>query len=223
MQQQLSISELLDLNQTIAAKVFENCTYPWQVLSKIKDEIMRIGPTLSKEEYDRPYEDVWIAKSAKIATSASINGPAIIGRNAEIRHCAFIRGNAIIGDGVVVGNSTELKNVILFNKVQVPHFNYVGDSVLGYCSHMGAGSITSNVKSDKTPVKVKTDHGIIETGLKKFGAILGDYVEVGCNTVLNPGSIVGRNVNIYPLSMVRGYIPAGSIYKNTGELVPKNM
>lgn len=223
MHPQLSISELLDLKQTIAAEAFEGCTYPWEVLSKIKDVILRIGPTLSKEKYDQVDTDVWIAKSAKIAASASISGPAIIGKNAEVRHCAFIRGNAIVGEGAVVGNSTELKNVILFNKVQVPHFNYVGDSVLGYCSHMGAGCITSNVKSDKSLVKVKIENEIIETGLKKFGAILGDFVEVGCNTVLNPGSIVGKNVNIYPLSMVRGYIPAGNIYKKAGEIVAKYM
>lgn len=221
MYQQLTINELLDLNQTIAAEVFDGCTYPWEVLSKIKDFILKIGPTLSKEEYDQVGNDVWIAKSAKIAPTASISGPAIIGKNAEIRHCAFIRGSAIVGEGAVVGNSTELKNVILFNKAQVPHYNYVGDSILGHYAHMGAGCITSNLKSDKTLVKVKMGEDSIETGLKKFGAILGDYVEVGCNTVLNPGSVVGRNSNIYPLSMVRGYIPARSIYKKAGEIVEK--
>lgn len=221
MYQQLTINELLDLNQTIAAEAFDGCTYPWEVLSKIKDFILKIGPTLSKEEYDQVGNDVWIAKSAKVAPTASISGPAIIGKNAEIRHCAFIRGSAIVGEGAVVGNSTELKNVILFNKAQVPHYNYVGDSVLGYYAHMGAGCITSNLKSDKTLVKVKMGEESIETGLKKFGAILGDYVEVGCNTVLNPGSVVGRNSNIYPLSMVRGYIPARSIYKKAGEIVEK--
>jgi len=221
MYQELSISELLDLSQTIAAEAFEGCTYPWEVLSKIKDTILRIGPKLPKEDYNQVGEDIWIAKSAKVAPTASISGPTIIGKDAEIRHCAFIRGSAIVGEGAVVGNSTELKNVILFNKVQVPHFNYVGDSILGYKSHMGAGCITSNVKSDKTLVKVRIGEEAIETGLKKFGAILGDYVEVGCNTVLNPGSVVGRNSNIYPLSMVRGYIPAKSIYKKAGEVVTK--
>jgi len=221
MYRELFINELLDLSQTIAAEAFEGCTYPWEVLAKIKETILKIGPTLSKDEYDQIGEDVWIAKSAKIAPTASINGPAIIGKDAEVRHCAFIRGNAIVGEGAVVGNSTELKNVILFNKVQVPHFNYVGDSVLGYKAHMGAGCITSNVKSDKTLVKVRIGDETLETGLKKFGAILGDYVEVGCNTVLNPGSVVGRNTNIYPLSMVRGYIPEKSIYKKAGEIVTK--
>lgn len=223
MYQELLIIELLDLNETIAADLFRRCTYPWEVLTQIGNEILMIGQTLPKEEYDMVDENVWIAKSAKIAPSASITGPTIIGRNAEIRHCAFIRGNAIIGEGAVVGNSTEVKNSILFNKVQVPHFNYVGDSVFGYRSHMGAGCITSNVKSDKTLVKVDFQGERIETGLKKFGAILGDNVEVGCNTVLNPGVIVGRNTNIYPLSMVRGVIPAGSIYKKAGEIVSKRI
>lgn len=182
---------------------------------------MELGKTLSKEEYDQVEENVWIAKSANVFPSAYIHGPAIIGKDAEVRHCAFIRGNAIVGEGAVVGNSTELKNVILFNKVQVPHYNYVGDSVLGYKAHMGAGSITSNVKSDKKLVVVKTPEGGIETGRKKFGAMLGDEVEVGCGTVLNPGSVVGRHTNIYPLSSVRGYVPAGSIYKRQGEVVEK--
>jgi NDP-sugar pyrophosphorylase family protein len=221
MYQQLETTKLLDLNETIASEILEKCTYPWEVLAQIGKEILRLGPTLPEEEYDKIGEDIWIAKSAKVAPTASINGPAIIDKNAEIRHCAFIRGNAIIGQGAVVGNSTEIKNAILFNKVQVPHFNYVGDSVLGFCSHMGAGCITSNVKSDKTLVKLRFGEERIETGLKKFGAILGDYVEVGCNTVLNPGTVVGRNVNIYPLSMVRGFIPAGSIYKKAGEVVAK--
>lgn len=219
MYQDLSISELLNLNETIAAGAFEGCAYPWEVLSKIKDEILRIGPLLSKDEYDQIGEDIWVAKSASVAPSASIYGPAIIGKNTEIRHCAYIRGSVIVGEGVVVGNSTELKNVILFNKVQVPHYNYVGDSILGYKAHMGAGSITSNVKSDKSLVCVKIGDDKIETGLKKFGAVLGDNVEVGCNTVLNPGSLVGRDVSIYPLSMVRGYVPRGSIYKKAGEIV----
>lgn len=218
---QLKIKALFDLKETIASGIFENCTYPWEALGKIKDEIVKIGETLSPEDYDKIDENIWIAKSAKVAATASINGPAIIGKDAEIRHCAFIRGSAIVGEGAVVGNSTELKNVILFNKVQVPHYNYVGDSILGYKAHMGAGSITSNVKSDKTLVKVKADGEIIETGLKKFGAILGDHVEVGCNSVLNPGTVIGRNSNVYPLSMVRGYIPEGSIYKKAGEICEK--
>lgn len=219
--EQLSIGSLFDLKETIAAKVFEGCTYPWEVLSKIKAAIIQIGNSLPEEEYNKVGKDIWIAKSAKVAATASIHGPAIIGKDAEIRHCAFIRGSAIVGDGAVVGNSTELKNVILFNKVQVPHYNYVGDSILGYKSHMGAGAITSNVKSDKSLVTVKFGDQKLETGLKKFGAILGDYVEIGCNSVLNPGSVIGRNSNVYPLSMVRGYVPEGSIYKKAGEIVTK--
>ena len=218
---ELTVNELYDLNETIAKDIFDNVTYPWEVLPKIGDFIVELGETLSKEEYDQVEENVWIAKSANVFPSAYIHGPAIIGKDAEVRHCAFIRGNAIVGEGEVVGNSTELKNVILFNKVQVPHYNYVGDSVLGYKAHMGAGSITSNVKSDKKLVVVKTPEGGIETGRKKFGAMLGDEVEVGCGTVLNPGSVVGRHTNIYPLSSVRGYVPAGSIYKRQGEVVEK--
>lgn len=218
---ELTVNELYDLNETIAKDIFDNVTYPWEVLPKIGDFIVELGKTLSKEEYDQVEENVWIAKSANVFPSAYIHGPAIIGKDAEVRHCAFIRGNAIVGEGAVVGNSTELKNVILFNKVQVPHYNYVGDSVLGYKAHMGAGSITSNVKSDKKLVVVKTPEGGIETGRKKFGAMLGDEVEVGCGTVLNPGSVVGRHTNIYPLSSVRGYVPAGSIYKRQGEVVEK--
>ncbi len=218
---QLEIKELYNLNETIAAKLFDGAVYPWEVLPKISSFIMELGSTLNEEEYEKTGENIWIAKSAKVAPTASITGPAIIGKNAEIRHCAFIRGNAIVGEGAVVGNSTELKNVVLFNKVQVPHYNYVGDSVLGYKSHMGAGSITSNVKSDKKLVVIKTSEGEIETGLKKFGAMLGDEVEVGCGTVLNPGSVVGRRTNIYPLSMVRGFVPADSIYKQKNEVVRK--
>ena len=190
-------------------------------MPKISNFILQLGETLREEEYEKRGENVWIAKSAKVAPTAYINGPAIIGKEAEVRHCAFIRGNAIVGEGAVVGNSTELKNVILFNKVQVPHYNYVGDSILGYKSHMGAGSITSNVKSDKKLVIVKTPEGNIETGMKKFGAMLGDEVEVGCGSVLNPGTVVGSHSNIYPLSSVRGYVPGGSIYKKQGEVVEK--
>jgi NDP-sugar pyrophosphorylase family protein len=221
MSEQIKIESLLDLTQTITADLFHGCTYPWEVLTKIKEGILSIGEGLSPDDYNKIGEDIWIAKSAKVAPTASISGPAIIDKDAEIRHCAYIRGSAIIGEGSVVGNSTELKNVILFNKVQVPHYNYVGDSVLGYKSHMGAGSITSNVKSDKSLIIVHTGEEKLETGLKKFGAILGDHVEVGCNSVLNPGTIVGRNSNVYPLSMVRGHVPEASIYKKAGEVVAK--
>ncbi len=216
------ISRLYDMSQTIAAKVFEDCTYPWEVLPKIGAFIVELGATLPEEEYNKVGENVWIAKSAKVAPTAFINGPAIIGKEAEIRHCAFIRGNAIVGEGAVVGNSTELKNVILFNKVQVPHYNYVGDSILGYRAHMGAGSITSNVKSDKTLVEITINGKRMSTNLKKMGAMLGDNVEVGCNSVLNPGTVIGRESNIYPLSMVRGYVGEKSIYKKVGEIVSKN-
>ena len=217
----LNMKQLFDYEQTLAAPLLEQYEYPWEVLAHIGDYIKQLGASLPEEEHDHPAEDVWIAKSASVAPTASISGPAIIGKGAQIRHCAFIRGNALVGEGAVVGNSTELKNVILFNKVQVPHYNYVGDSILGYASHMGAGSITSNVKSDKTLVTVRFGEERIETGRKKMGAILGDGVEVGCGTVLNPGTIVGRNTNIYPLSMVRGYVPEGSIYKNAGEVARK--
>ena len=222
MNDSIKISELFDLNETIAADIFDGCTFPWEVLSKIGDFIVKLGNTLPESEYEKRGENVWVAKSAKVFDSAYINGPCIIGKDAEVRHCAFIRGNAIVGEGAVVGNSTELKNAVLFNKVQVPHYNYVGDAVLGYKSHMGAGSICSNVKSDKKLVVVKDGEEKIETGLKKFGAMLGDHVEVGCGSVLNPGTVIGRNSNIYPLSPVRGCIPADSIYKNAAEIVKKN-
>lgn len=218
---ELLCQNLLDLSQTIAAELFEGKRYPWEVLSELGEFILKLGKELSEEEYEKHGEDIWIAKSSVVAPTASIHGPVIIGKKAEIRHCAFIRGNAIVGEGAVVGNSTELKNVVLFNKVQVPHYNYVGDSILGYRSHMGAGSITSNVKSDKTLVAVHYDGGNLETGRKKMGAVLGDLVEVGCGSVLNPGTVVGRNANIYPLSMVRGYVPEGCIYKKAGEVVAK--
>jgi len=217
----LTVKENYSLDQTIAKDIFNGVTYPWEVLPKISDFILELGATLSEDEYEKRGENVWVAKSAKVAPTAFINGPAIIGKDAEVRHCAFIRGNAIVGEGAVVGNSTELKNVILFNKVQVPHYNYVGDSVLGYKSHMGAGSITSNVKSDKKLVVVKAGEEKIETGMKKFGAMLGDEVEVGCGSVLNPGTVVGNHSNIYPLSSVRGFVPANSIYKKQGEVVTK--
>ncbi|MFT4145914.1 MAG: UDP-N-acetylglucosamine pyrophosphorylase [Mobilitalea sp.] len=221
MSEKLTNAFLFNLNETIAVELFEGTTYPWEVLCKIGDGILKMGETLSTDEYEKREDNVWIAKTAKVAPSASISGPAIIGKDAEIRHCAYIRGNVIVGEGAVVGNSTELKNVILFNKVQVPHYNYVGDSILGYKAHMGAGAITSNVKSDKTKVTVQSGEKKLETGLKKFGAILGDNVEVGCNSVLNPGTVVGRNANIYPLSMVRGFVPEASIYKRIGEVVTK--
>ena len=210
------------MEETIAAEIFKDRTYPWEVLPEIGAFIQKLGNTLSEEEYEKRGEDIWVAKSAKVFPTAYIHGPAIIGKNAEIRHCAFIRGNAIVGEGAVVGNSTELKNVILFNKVQVPHYNYVGDSILGYKSHMGAGSITSNVKSDKSLVTIQAGEEKVKTGLKKMGAVLGDEVEVGCNSVLNPGTVVGKKSNIYPLSMVRGYIPPCSIYKKQGEIVEKS-
>ena len=217
----LTVKENYSLDQTIAKDIFNGVTYPWEVLPKISSFILELGATLSEDDFETRGENVWVAKSAKVAPTAFINGPAIIGKDAEVRHCAFIRGNAIVGEGAVVGNSTELKNVILFNKVQVPHYNYVGDSVLGYKSHMGAGSITSNVKSDKKLVVVKAGEEKIETGMKKFGAMLGDEVEVGCGSVLNPGTVVGNHSNIYPLSSVRGFVPANSIYKKQGEVVTK--
>ena len=219
--QNIKISDMYTLDETIAKDIFEGVTYPWEVLPKIKDFIIKLGNTLPSDKFEKRGEDVWVAKSAKVFDSAYLGGPCIIDEDAEIRQCAFIRGSAIVGKGAVVGNSTELKNVILFNKVQVPHYNYVGDSVLGYKSHMGAGSITSNVKSDKTLVVVKNDEEEIETGLKKFGAMLADNVEVGCNSVLNPGTVIGRNSNVYPVSCVRGVIPANSIYKGAGKIVLK--
>ena len=217
----LTIAALYTLSETIAADLFDGKTYPWEVLPEIKDFILKLGNTLSADLYEKKGENIWIAKSAKVAPTACINGPCIIDEDAEVRHCAFIRGNAILGKAAVVGNSTELKNVVLFNKVQVPHYNYVGDSILGYKAHMGAGSITSNVKSDKTLVVVRAGDEQYETGLKKFGAMLGDQVEVGCNSVLNPGTVIGRQSNVYPTSMVRGFIPANSIYKKMGEIAQK--
>ncbi len=219
--QDTMIKELYTLEETIARDIFEDVTYPWEVLAKIKDFIVALGETLPEEKFERREGNIWIARSAKIFPTAYIGGPAIIDEEAEIRQCAFIRGSAIVGKGAVVGNSTELKNVILFNKVQVPHYNYVGDSILGFKAHMGAGSITSNVKSDKTLVVVHAGEENYETGLKKFGAMLGDNVEVGCNSVLNPGTVIGRNSNIYPTSMVRGVIPADSIYKKRTEITAK--
>jgi len=217
----LKIEDLFDLRETIAAELFDGFTYPWEVLSEIGEFIKKLGVSLDLQEYDQIEETTWIAKSAKVAPTAYIGSNVIIGKNAEVRHCAFIRGNALVGEGAVVGNSTELKNVILFNKVQVPHYNYVGDSILGYKAHMGAGSITSNVKSDKKLIKIHTLEGDLETGIKKIGAMIGDGVEVGCGSVLNPGTIVGRYSQIYPLSSVRGVLPEHSIYKKQGEVVEK--
>ena len=215
------ISQLYDLDYTIARDLFEGKEYPWEVLPDIGAFILKLGEKLDPEKFDRKGEDIWVAKSAKVAPTACLNGPLIIDEEAEIRHCAFIRGKAIVGKNCVVGNSTELKNVVLFDGVQVPHYNYVGDSILGYKSHMGAGSITSNVKSDKKLVVVKGKEVRMETGLKKFGAMLGDEVEVGCGSVLNPGTVVGSHTNIYPLSSVRGVVPSHSIYKNQNEVVEK--
>ncbi len=217
----ITVKELFDLSDSLAAPLLESVVYPFEALSKISDYIKKIGPTLEKQIYEEKGENIWIAKSAKIAPTASITGPCIIGENTEVRHCAFIRGNALVGNNCVVGNSTELKNVVLIDTVQVPHYNYVGDSILGTRSHMGAGSITSNVKSDKTLVKIKSGDELFETGLKKFGAMLGDGVEVGCGSVLNPGTVIGKNSNIYPLSSVRGVIPENSIYKCKGEVAKK--
>ena len=212
---------LLDLTKTIAAGVFDGHEYPWEALPFISDFIRRLGPTLDKNEYEQRGEDIWAAKSAKIMPSAYLGGPLIVCPGAEIRHCAFVRGSAIIGCGSVVGNSTELKNCIIFDKAQVPHYNYIGDSILGYMAHLGAGAITSNLKSDRSLVTIPSDDGRINTELKKFGAIVGDHVEVGCNSVLNPGTVIGRCSTVYPLSMVRGTIPAGSIYKKQGEIAEK--
>lgn len=221
MMKQCEIRELYDLSETIAGEYLSQFTYPWEALDGIRDYVKKLGATLDPNIYEKRGEDIWIAKNATVAPSACLNGPLIIDEGAQIRHCAFIRGSAIIGKGSVVGNSTEIKNDIIFNSVQVPHYNYVGDSILGYKSHMGAGSITSNVKSDKSLVVVKSGSEEIATGRKKFGAMLGDFVEVGCNSVLNPGTVIGRHTNIYPLSSVRGVIPADSIYKGKGEVVAK--
>lgn len=220
MSDKIKIIDLYDLNETIAADYLKGFEYPWEALAGIKDYILKLGATLSEDKFEKRGEDIWIAKSAKVAPTSCLNGPLIVDEGAEIRHCAFVRGSAIVGKNSVVGNSTELKNVILFNNVQVPHYNYVGDSILGFKSHMGAGSITSNVKSDKKLVVVKGEDNY-ETGLKKFGAMLGDRVEVGCNSVLNPGSVIGRDCIIYPTSCYRGVMPENHIFKKSGEKVPR--
>ena len=216
-----TIKELYDLDHTLARNYLMQFTYPWEALKGIKELILTLGPTLDPEEYTEVSEHVWVHKTAKVFPTAYLGAPCIIGPNTEVRHCAFIRGSALVGADCVVGNSVELKNVILFDHVQTPHYNYVGDSILGYYSHMGAGSITSNVKSDKKLVVVHGQEEAIDTGLKKFGAMLGDHVEVGCNSVLNPGTVIGRNSNVYPTSCVRGVVPADSIYKNSGEIIHK--
>ena len=219
----IKISDLYNLDKTIAKGLFDKAVYPWEALDKIKNYILELGATLSLEEYDHPSEDVWISKTATIFPSAYIMGPCIIDHGAEVRHCAFIRGSVIVGKDSVVGNSTELKNVILFDNVQVPHYNYVGDSILGYKAHMGAGSIISNLKSDKSLVKIKSGEETIETGIKKVGAFLGDNVEVGCKSVLNPGSIIGKESVIYPSSNVRGVVPANHIYKGLNNIVERKI
>lgn len=219
--EQLKVVNLYNLEETIAAELLGNVEYPWEALPKISEFILKIGPTLDPEIYEKRGENIWVAKSANVFDSAYLHGPLIIDENAEVRQCAFIRGSAIVGKNAVVGNSTELKNSILFNCVQTPHYNYIGDSILGYKSHTGAGVITSNLKSDKSLVTVAIDGKKIETGVKKFGAMLGDNVEVGCNSVLNPGTVVGRNTNIYPLSPVRGYVPENSIFKSQNNIVTK--
>ena len=219
--EECKIINLFNLDETIAKELIEKYVYPWEVLPHISDYIIKLGNSLPRDEYNKIGENIWIHKTAKVFESAYINGPVIICENAEVRHCAFIRGSAIVGKGATVGNSTELKNVILFNNVEVPHYNYVGDSILGYKAHMGAGSITSNIKSDRKNIIIKNGKEQIETGLRKIGAMLGDNVEVGCSSVLNPGSIVGKNTNVYPLSSVRGVIQSNSIYKNKNEIVEK--
>ena len=217
----LTIHDLYDLTHTQAADYLAGFTYPWEALGGIKGLIVTLGEALDPADYDQPAPQVWVHRTATVAPTAYLGAPCIIGAGTEVRHGAFIRGSALVGEGCVVGNSAELKNVILFDNVQVPHYNYVGDSILGYKAHMGAGSITSNVKSDKTPVVVRSGDESIPTGLKKFGAMLGDHVEVGCNSVLNPGTVIGRGSNIYPLSSVRGVVPEGSIWKTGGVIVKK--
>ncbi|HAL74684.1 MAG TPA: UDP-N-acetylglucosamine pyrophosphorylase [Clostridiales bacterium] len=213
--------ELFDLSQTLAADLLNQIEWPWDALHAIKQLIFELGTKLPAAEYEQISENIWVARDCEIAPTACLNGPLIIGHETEVRHCAYIRGSALIGAGAVVGNSTEIKNSILFNKVQVPHYNYVGDSILGFKAHMGAGSITSNVKGDHSLVSLRLGDEILPTGLKKFGALLGDFVEIGCNSVLNPGTIIGRNSQIYPLTMIRGFVPANSIYKQNGEIVKK--
>ena len=221
MRELLRAERLFDMNRSIAAAIFEGKGYPWEVLPEIGEFVVRLGQSLSEDEYERAGKDIWIARDAAVAPTVSITGPVIIDHEAELRHCAFIRGKAVIGKNCVVGNSVEIKNAILFDNAQVPHFNYVGDSVLGYRAHMGAGAVTSNVKSDKSLVTVRTDDRIIATNLRKFGAMLGDHVEVGCNSVLCPGAVIGRCTTVYPTSCVRGFVPEHSVYKGADRIVPK--
>ncbi len=221
MRELLCAERLFDMNRSIAAAIFEGKGYPWEVLPEIGEFVVRLGQSLSEDEYERAGKDIWIARDAAVAPTVSITGPVIIDHEAELRHCAFIRGKAVIGKNCVVGNSVEIKNAILFDNAQVPHFNYVGDSVLGYRAHMGAGAVTSNVKSDKSLVTVRTDDRIIATNLRKFGAMLGDYVEIGCNSVLCPGAVIGRGTTVYPTSCVRGFVPEHSVYKRADRIVPK--
>ena len=221
MNHELTVHALLDLTKTVAADIFEGLVYPWEALPKISEFIMKLGAALPKDEYIQKDDNIWIAKSASVAESAYLHGPLIVCPEAEIRHCAFIRGSAIIGRGAVIGNSTELKNCIIFDKAQVPHYNYIGDSILGFQAHLGAGAITSNLKSDRSMVTVRREDEKLATELKKFGAIVGDHVEVGCNSVLNPGTVIGRNATVYPLSMVRGVVPSDSIHKKQGEVAEK--
>lgn len=217
----MTTHKIFDIEKTLAKPLLEKTVYPWEALGGIKDFILTLGPTLDNGVYEEVKENVWIAKSAVVFESAYIAAPCIIGENTEVRHSAFIRGSVIVGNGCVVGNSTEIKNSIIFDSVQIPHYNYIGDSILGYKSHLGAGAITSNVKSDKTPVTVSTDSGKLSTGLKKFGAMVGDNVEIGCNSVLCPGTVIGRSSTVYPLSRVRGFIPENSIFKSDKNIVPK--
>lgn len=221
MQEKLFAKNLLDFSQTIAKELFESVTYPWEALENLSEFILKLGETLPEDKYNKIGDDIWVAKTAEIAPTAYLHGPLIIGDHTEVRHCAFIRGTSIVGENCVVGNSTELKGSILFNCVQAPHYNYIGDSILGYKSHTGAGVITSNLKSDKSLVTVTVGCDKFDTKRKKFGAIVGDNTEVGCNSVLNPGTVLGRNTNVYPLSMVRGYVPENSIYKKHGEVCEK--
>lgn len=218
---ELKISNLLDLDETIARELFEEFTYPWEVLPHISEFILKLGPTLDEDKFDKIGDNIWVAKTAQVAPTAALNGPLIIDEEAQVRHCAFIRGSAVVGKGAVVGNSTELKNCILFNGVQAPHYNYVGDSIYGFKAHTGAGVIASNLKSDKSLVTVDFRGEKVKTGIKKIGAIVGDFGDIGCNTVMNPGSVIGRNTSVYPLSFVRGYVEADSIYKKQGEVVKR--
>ena len=220
--QEYRIKELFSLSETIAAEIFEGVTYPWEVLPKIKEFILKLGPTLSEERFEKRGENVWVAKSATVFDSAYLGGPCIIDEEAQVRQCAFIRGSAIVGKKAVVGNSTELKNVILFNQVQVPHYNYVGDSILGLHAHLGAGSITSNVTADDSNVVIKNgENEQVQTGMRKVGAMLGDFADIGCNSVLNPGTVIGKRTSVYPTSCVRGCIPADHIYKDADHIVKR--